>query len=79
MRLHPETAGMVKVLRRMWGGARAAPLGLGGLWTDLLLLAGVAGLAYGAFHVATQWHGVRRSAVVIDLSPWMLPWYTSSR
>ena len=67
---------MVKVLRRMWGGARAAPLGPSGLWSDLLLIAGVAGLAYGAFQVAAQWHGVRRSAVTIDLSPWMLPWYT---
>jgi len=69
---------MVARLKRIWGGALAGerssqkPPG----WFDFLLLIGVFGLFYGLFHIAGQWSSVMRAKVEIDLSPWMLPWYT---
>jgi NitT/TauT family transport system permease protein len=67
---------MASMLKRMWGGAFAAHRLLPAVWSDALLVAGLSGLIYGLFHVAGQWHSVMRPKVEIDLSPWMLPWYT---
>jgi NitT/TauT family transport system permease protein len=69
---------MVVRLKRMWGGAFAAlrPTKPSGPWTDLLLLAGIFGLFYGLAHIAGEWTSPHRPKVEIDLSPWMLPWYT---
>jgi NitT/TauT family transport system permease protein len=67
---------MGSMIKRMWGGAFAAQRLLPAVWTDLLLVAGISGLAYGIFQVAGQWHSAMRPKVEIDLSPWMLPWYT---
>jgi NitT/TauT family transport system permease protein len=64
-------------LRRVWGEAnalldRTRRAG----WTDLLLVAGLAGLLVGLMQLAQEWSGEHRPAVEIDLSPWALPQYT---
>jgi NitT/TauT family transport system permease protein len=64
------------LLDRAWGHAhalfdRTRRTG----WTDLLFLAGVAGLLVGLHHVAQEWTGQLRPVVAIDLSPWALPRY----
>jgi NitT/TauT family transport system permease protein len=64
-------------LRRVWGEAnalldRTRRAG----WTDLLLVAGLAGLLVGLMQLAQEWTGEHRPAVEIDLSPWALPRYT---
>ena len=64
-------------LQRMWGGASgllASTRRTG--WADLLVLAGVAGAVLGVLHAATEWTGVLRASVQIDLSPFALPAYT---
>jgi NitT/TauT family transport system permease protein len=65
------------LLQRSWGQATAAferTRHVG--WVDLLVLAGIAGLVFGARGIAHEWNGVLRPSVVIDLSPWALPRYT---
>ena len=44
-------------------------------WTDLALVAGLAGAIYGLVQLAGQWTGALRPTVEIDLSPWALPGY----
>jgi NitT/TauT family transport system permease protein len=65
-------------LKRMWGGAFVALRSNrpAGPWIDLLFLAGIFGLLYGMSHIAGEWTSPHRPKVEIDLSPWMLPWYT---
>ena len=43
---------------------------------DLLVLAGLGALMYGLISVGSEWRGVLRPTVEIDLSPWALPRYT---
>jgi NitT/TauT family transport system permease protein len=78
VRLPTKDSGMVVRQKRIWGGAFAGqrPLQMPSGWIDLLLLAGIFGLFYGLVHIAGQWSAVMRPKVEIDLSPWMLPWYT---
>jgi NitT/TauT family transport system permease protein len=68
---------MVVRLKRIWGSAFA---GLSpnrpGPWIDVLLLVGIFGLFYGLSHFAGEWTSPHRPKIEIDLSPWMLPWYT---
>jgi NitT/TauT family transport system permease protein len=45
-------------------------------WIDLSLLAGLGGAIYGLVHLAREWTGALRPAVVIDLSLSALPGYT---
>jgi len=44
-------------------------------WTDLALLAGLAGTIYGIVHLAGEWTGALRPSVEIDLHPSALPRY----
>ncbi len=67
---------MVARLKRIWGGASAGQRQLPAAWIDLLLLGGIFGMFYGLTHIAGQWGDVKRPKVEIDLSLWMLPWYT---
>jgi NitT/TauT family transport system permease protein len=45
-------------------------------WLDLVLVAGVAGLALAFIDLGREWTGVHRSSITIDLSPAALPRYT---
>jgi NitT/TauT family transport system permease protein len=45
-------------------------------WVDLFVAIALAGLLYGVVELASQWRAPHQSGVVIDLSPWALPWYT---
>jgi NitT/TauT family transport system permease protein len=45
-------------------------------WTDLLLVAAVVGLLFGAVELAHTWTGPLRRTVEIDLSPWSLARYS---
>ena len=40
---------------------------------DLLVLAALGALVYGLISVGSEWRGVLRPVVEIDLSPWALP------
>jgi NitT/TauT family transport system permease protein len=65
------------LLGNVWGEAHALPGRVRGRgWTDLLLVAGLAGLLFELFTLGRQWAGEHRPAVEIDLSPWALPQYT---
>jgi len=78
--LHEAPAGrnlIERRVRRAWGSAvaslhRTRHLG----WVDLLVLAGLAGLLFGAQRVAHEWAGRLQPTVHIDLSPLALPRYT---
>jgi NitT/TauT family transport system permease protein len=64
------------LLRRAWGEATAFLHRSRQLrWVDLLILAGLVGVALAAHRVAGEWTGPQRPEVVIDLSPWALPRY----
>ena len=52
------------------GRARRLP------WVDLLLVLGLAGLAFAFFDLGREWTGVHRPSIAIDLSPSALPRYT---
>ncbi len=52
------------------GRARRLP------WVDLLLVLGLAGLAFAFFDLGREWAGVHRPSIAIDLSPSALPRYT---
>ncbi len=77
MRTDRQAAGFPRIIERAWGHAvanlhrarRLDPM-------DLLILAGIAGLLFGAHRVAHEWTGRLRPTVAIDLSPWALPRYT---
>jgi NitT/TauT family transport system permease protein len=64
--------------RKIWGRNMPPPEGGGrGIWVDLLLVAGLAGLLWGLFHLGRQWTGQHERAVNIDVDNlWMLPKYT---
>lgn len=66
---------MKKLFQTIWGGAggvvrRASGRGA----ADLLLICGIAGLAFGLFNFSHEW-SVHRAEAEIDLSPWALPKY----
>jgi NitT/TauT family transport system permease protein len=64
------------LLRRAWGEANASLHRTRQLrWVDLLILAGLVGVAVAARNVAGEWAGPQRQQVVIDLSPLALPRY----
>jgi NitT/TauT family transport system permease protein len=64
-------------LQRVWGADRARPvLPLRVHWTDLLIVAGLAGLLYGLLDFGRTLTVGHRPKVEIDLSPWALPHYT---
>src|SRR2546428_9850292 len=52
------------------GRARRIP------WVDLLLVLGLADLAFAFFDLGREWTGVHRPSIAIDLSPSALPRYT---
>ncbi|MBI5167922.1 MAG: ABC transporter permease subunit [Candidatus Eisenbacteria bacterium] len=59
---------------RAWGHATALfqqPRAIG--WVDVLVLAGFAGVVFGALDVLGQWSAPLRLTAPIDLSPWALP------
>jgi NitT/TauT family transport system permease protein len=65
------------LLQRVWGADRARPvLPLSVGWTDLLVVAGLAGLLYGLLDFGSGWTVEHRPEVEIDLSPLALPRYT---
>ena len=65
------------VLRRAWGEATAFLDRSRHLrWVDLLMLAGLVGIALGIHSIAGEWIGPQRHEVKIDLSPSALPLYT---
>jgi NitT/TauT family transport system permease protein len=53
-----------------FGRARRLP------WLDLVLVAGLAGLALAFIDLGREWTGVHRQSIAIDLSPAALPRYT---
>jgi NitT/TauT family transport system permease protein len=64
-------------LQRVWGAERgrpSLPFTLG--WTDLVVVAGLAGLLYGLLDFGSNWTVEHRPEVEIDLSPLALPRYT---
>ncbi len=64
------------ILRRVWGEAQAFLDRTRRFdWTDLLVLAGLAGLVLAVIGISREWRGVLRPEVSIDLSPWRLPQY----
>ena len=68
---------MKKFFGHIWGNAHAAlNLTRGSGFADLLLLGGVAGLAFGLFNFSHEWSAPFKHEADIDLSPWALPKYT---
>ncbi len=64
------------LVRRAWGEANAFLHRTRQLrWVDLLVLAGLVGVALGIHRIAGEWSGPQRPEVAIDLSPWALPKY----
>ncbi len=72
----PSVARPPRLLRRVWGDALAVLDRTRRFdWTDLLVLAGLAGVVWAAIGVSREWRGVLRPEVAIDLSPRRLPEY----
>ena len=68
---------MKKFFGSIWGGAHAVlNLSRGSGFADILLLAGVAGMAFGLFSFSHEWVTPPSSDFKIDMSPWALPKYT---
>ncbi|HVZ80153.1 MAG TPA: ABC transporter permease subunit [bacterium] len=66
-----------KQLRKVWGEATSFLSFYQKIWwVDLVLLFGLIGLLLGIMTVASEWTGIHRAAIEIDLSPWALPKYT---
>ncbi len=64
-------------IKKVWGNATAFITRYQKVWwIDVSLLLGLIGLIFGILKVASEWTGVHRAAVEIDLSPWALPKYT---
>jgi NitT/TauT family transport system permease protein len=64
-------------LQRVWGAERGRPsLPFIVGWTDLVIVAGLAGLLYGLLDFGSGWTVEHRPEVEIDLSPLALPRYT---